>query len=138
MGCSASEKTEIIHAVEASHLPVKRTLSMIGVLTTTYYDWYTRLAKGGLDALAERSPQPCSVWNRIPNKIQSLIAFALEHGDLAARELAVKYKNEKRYFTSESSAGCILKADDLITVRAHVLIKAANEFNNKTNYPNQL
>ena len=31
MRYSASEKIEIIHTVEASHLPVKQTLSMIGV-----------------------------------------------------------------------------------------------------------
>ena len=139
MRYSASEKIEIIHTVEASHLPVKQTLSMIGVPTSTYYDWYARWVEGGLDALADRSPRPRSVWNRIPDKIRdSFIAFALEHEDLTARELAVKYTDEKRYFISESSAYRILKAEDLITAPAHVVIKAANEFHDKTSFPNQL
>ena len=103
MRYSASEKIEIIHTVEASHLPVKQTLSMIGVPSSTYYDWYARWVEGGLDALADRSPRPRSVWNRIPDEVRdSFIAFALEHEDLTARELAVKYTDEKRYFVSES------------------------------------
>ena len=139
MRYSASEKIEIIHTVEASHLPVKQTLSMIGVPTSTYYDWYARWVEGGLDALADRSPRPRSVWNRIPDEVRdSFIAFALEHEDLTARELAVKYTDEKRYFVSESSAYRILKAEDLITAPAHVVIKAANEFHDKTSFPNQL
>ncbi|XAT61227.1 helix-turn-helix domain-containing protein [Rhodobacteraceae bacterium Araon29] len=58
MRYSASEKIEIIHTVEASHLPVKQTLSMIGVPSSTYYDWYARWVEGGLNALVDRSPRP--------------------------------------------------------------------------------
>ena len=39
---------------------------------------------------------------------------------------------------SESSAYRILKAEDLITAPAHVVIKAANEFRDKTSRPNEL
>lgn len=63
----ASEKLEIIRTVEASHLPVKKTLAMIGIPSSTYYDWYARWSDGGIDALSDRSPRPRSVWNRIPD-----------------------------------------------------------------------
>ena len=53
----ASEKLEIIRTVEASHLPVKRTLAMLGIPGSTYYDWYARWVDGGIDALADRSPR---------------------------------------------------------------------------------
>ncbi len=33
----ASEKLEIIHLVERSHLPAKRTLEMLGIPKTTFY-----------------------------------------------------------------------------------------------------
>ena len=56
MRYSASEKLEIIRTVEASHLSVRQTLAMIGVPSSTYYDWYARWVEGGLDALADRSP----------------------------------------------------------------------------------
>ena len=135
----ASEKLEIIRTVEASHLPVKRTLAMLGIPGSTYYDWYARWVDGGIDALADQSPRPRSVWNRIPDEIRrDFVEFALEHEDLAPRELAVKYTDEKRYFVSESSAYRILKAEDLITAPAHVVIRAADEFKDKTSRPNEL
>jgi putative transposase len=135
----ASEKLEIIRTVEASHLPVKRTLSMIGIPSSTYYDWYARWVDGGPEALADRSPRPKAVWNRIPDTVRlDFVELALEHEDLTPRELAVKYTDEKRYFISESSAYRILKAEDLITAPAHVVIRAADEFKDKTTRPNEL
>ena len=79
----ASEKFEIIRTVEESHLPVKKTLAMIGVPSSTYYDWYARWSDGGIDALSDRSPRPRSVWNRIPDDIREhFVEFALDHEDL--------------------------------------------------------
>ena len=135
----ASEKLEIIRTVEASHLPTRQTLKMLGIPSSTYYDWYARWTDGGVDALADRSPRPKSVWNRIPDKVrEDVVDFALEHEDLTPRELAVKYTDEKRYFVSESSVYRILSAEDLITAPAHVVIRAADEFRDKTSRPNEL
>ncbi|NRP26391.1 hypothetical protein XMM379_003107 [Aliiroseovarius sp. xm-m-379] len=135
----ASEKLEIIRTVEASHLTTRQTLKMLGIPSSTYYDWYARWSDGGFDALADRSPRPVSVWNRIPDKVrEDVVDFALEHEELTPRELAVKYTDEKRYFVSESSVYRILSAEDLITAPAHVVIRAADEFRDKTSRPNEL
>ena len=135
----ASEKLEIIHTVEHSHLPTKKTLDMLGIPRSTYYRWYDLYLDGGLDGLADRSPCPNSVWNRIPEKVRvDFIEFALDHEALASRELAIKYTDEKRYFISESSAYRILKAADLITAPSHVVIKAAAEFHDKTTTINEM
>ncbi len=135
----ASEKLEIIRTVEASHLPVKQTLDMLGIPRSTFYRWYDAYVEGGVDALADRSPRPKSVWNRIPqDRRDDLIEFALEHEALTTRELAVKYTDEKRYFISESSAYRILKEADLITAPDYVVIKAANEFTDKTTAVNEM
>ena len=69
---------------------------------------------------------------------EDVVDFALEHEDLSPRELAVKYTDENRYFISESSAYRILSAEDLITAPAHVVIRAADEFRDKTTRPNEL
>lgn len=50
----------------------------------------------------------------------------------------MKYIDEKRYFISESSAHRILREADLITAPAYVVIKAANEFKDKTTAINQM
>ena len=135
----ASEKLEIIRTVEGSHLPTKQTLDMLGIPRTTFYRWYDLYLEGGLDRLSDKSPRPKSVWNRIPDaRRDDLIEFALEYEALTARELAVKYTDEKRYFVSESSAYRILKEADLITAPDYVVIKAAEEFKDKTTGINQM
>lgn len=135
----ASEKLEVIRTVEGSHLPVKQTLDMLEIPHTTFYRWYDTYLENGLDGLADKPSRPTSVWNRIPDERRDdLIAFALEHETLSARELAVKYTDDKGYFISESSAYRILKEADLITAPDYVVIKAANEFKDKTTRPNQM
>ena len=94
---AGSEKLEILRAVEASHLPVRQTLAMLGIPSTTYYRWYDRWSEGGLDALEDTAPHPGAVWNRLPDETRAdVIEFALEHEELTPRELAVKYTDEKR------------------------------------------
>lgn len=135
----ASEKLEIIRTVEGSHLPTKQTLDMLGISRTTFYRWYDLYLESGLDGLSDKPSRPGSVWNRIPDtRRDDLIEFALEHEALSTRELAVKYTDEKRYFVSESSAYRILKEADLITAPDYVVIKAANEFKDKTTAINQM
>jgi putative transposase len=135
----ASEKLEIIRTVEGSHLPTKQTLDILGIPRTTFYRWYALYLEGGLDGLSDKPSRPGSVWNRIPDtRRDDLIEFALEHEALSARELAVKYTDEKRYFVSESSAYRILKETDLITAPDYVVIKAADEFKDKTTGINQM
>jgi len=50
----------------------------------------------------------------------------------------VRFTDEKKYFVSEASVYRLLKAHDLITSPAYVVIKAANEFKDKTTAINQL
>jgi transposase-like protein len=51
MRYSAAEKREIIHMVEHSDLPVKRTLAELGVPRSSFYRWYQRFAEDGLAGL---------------------------------------------------------------------------------------
>jgi transposase InsO family protein len=52
--------------------------------------------------------------------------------------LAVRFTDESKYFVSESSVYRLLKAHDLITSPAYIVIKAADEFRDKTSAPNEL
>lgn len=135
----ASEKLEIIRLVEQSHLPKRRTLAMLGVLPSTFYAWYDRYLTGGPEALEDRPSRPSKVWNRIPDEIRGAIKdLALGETELSPRELAVKFTEEKRYFVSESSVYRVLKSYDLITSPAFIVVKAADEFKDKTTAPDQL
>jgi putative transposase len=135
----ASEKAEIIRLVEQSHLPVRRTLEMIGIPRATFYRWYDLYQTGGPEALNDRSPRPGRVWNRIPDAIRDkLVHLALEQPELSPRELAVRFTDTESYFVSEASVYRLLKAHDLITSPAFIVMKAADEFKDKTTAPNQL
>jgi putative transposase len=135
----ASEKLEIIRLVEQSHLPVKRTLAKLGIPRATFYRWYDLHQTGGPEALDDRSPQPDRVWNRIPDAVRERIKnLALDEPALSPRELAVRFTDTEGYFVSEASVYRLLKALDLIASPAYIVIKAADEFSNKTTAPNQL
>jgi transposase InsO family protein len=135
----AAEKLEIIRLVEQSHLPARRTLRQLGIPPATFYRWYDRYQSGGPEALADRPSRPDRVWNRIPEATRGkIIDLALAEPELSPRELAVRFTDQQRYFVSEASVYRLLKAHDLITSPAYIVVKAAEEFHTVTTAPNQL
>jgi transposase InsO family protein len=135
----AAEKLEIIRLVERSPLPVRNTLTKLGIPRATFYRWYDRHRQGGSDALADRAPRPERVWNRIPQAVRdSVIQLALDEPALSPRELAARFTDTKSYFISEASVYRLLKAQGLVTSPAFIVIKAAEAFKDKTTAPNQL
>ena len=50
----------------------------------------------------------------------------------------MRFTDERQYFVSEASVYRLLKAHDLITSPAYIVIKAADAFRDKTTAPNQL
>jgi putative transposase len=66
------------------------------------------------------------------------VEFALNEPELSPRELAVRFTETESYFVSEASVYRLLKAHDLITSPAFIVVKAADEFKDKTTAPNQL
>ena len=135
----ASEKLEIIRLVEESSLSVRHTLAQIGIPKSTFYAWYDRYAAGGLDALEDHRPKPRRVWNRIPDAVrQRIVELALDEPDLSPREIAVTFTDRERSYVSESSVYRLLKAHGLITSPAFIVMKAADEFKDKTTAINQL
>jgi transposase-like protein len=129
----ASAKLEIIRIVEQSHLPAKRTLDQLGIPRRTFYRWYDRYLEGGPEALEDRPSAPSRVWNRIGGDIQGqIVEMALEATELSPRELALRFTDERSYFVSEATVYRLLKAHDLITSPAYVVIKAADQFHTKT------
>jgi len=139
MRYSASEKLEIIRLVEQSTLGVRRTLEKLGVSRATFYRWCDQYQSGGPEALNDRSPRPDRVWNRIPEDVRGqIVDLALEVPELSPRELAVRFTDTESYFVSEASVYRLLKAHDLITSPAFIVMKAADVFKDQTTAPNQL
>ena len=71
MRLPASEKLEIIHLVEQSHLPARRTLEMLGIKPSTFYRWYEGFRSGGPEALEDRPSKPDRSGTAFPMKFAS-------------------------------------------------------------------
>lgn len=67
-----------------------------------------------------------------------MLEMARARPELSPRRLAVTFTDERRYFVSEASVYRLLRSHDLITSPAFVVMKATNEFWDKTTAPNQL
>jgi transposase InsO family protein len=135
----ASEKLEIIRLIEQSPLPVRRTLEKLGIPRATFYRWYDLYRTGGVEALEDRPSRPRRVWNRIPDEVrEKVLHLALDEPELSPRELAVRFTDQQSSFISEASVYRLLKAQDLIPSPAYIVMRAADEFHDKTTAPNQL
>ena len=78
------------------------------------------------------------IVQELRHHITGIVDLALDEPELSPRELAVTFTDAKSYFVSEASVYRLLKAHDLITSPAFIVIKAADEFYDKTTAPNQL
>jgi transposase InsO family protein len=120
---------ELIRLVENTDLSVRVTLRQLCLPSSTFYGWYQRYLDGGPEALEDRKPRPRARWNKISPEIrQEVVDLALERTELSARELAWHFTDKQRYFLSESSVYRILKAYDLITSPAFILLSASERF----------
>ena len=125
--------------VEASELSIKQTLKTLDVPKSTFYDWYKRYVTEGFDGLEDRSSGPRKFWNRIPDsEREKVVKLALESPEKTPRELAFKITDKEGYFISESSVYRILKAYDLITSPAYIVLSASNKFKHPTRRINEL
>ena len=134
-----AEKREVIGLVEGSDLSVRQTLRELGVNRSTFYAWYGRYLADGEAGLVVKPPATRRYWNRIPPAMrQRVVDAALATPEHSPRELAWQLTDRTGHFLSESSVYRILKAHDLITSPAFVVIAAANRFQHPTTRPNEL
>jgi transposase InsO family protein len=117
----------------------RKTLIELDVARSTFYDWYSKYREGGYDGLADRSTRSKRFWNRIPEEIKDqIVDIALEYPDKSPRQLAWYITDTQHYFISESSVYRILKAYDLITSPAYVLLSASERFSQPSQRVNEL
>src|SRR3712207_4704883 len=139
MGFWRSENIEILRLVDGSRLSMREALEKIGIPRATFYRWYDLFQTGGPEALEDRRPSPKRAWNRIPDAVrQQILQLALAEPELSPRELAVRFTDTRSYFVSEASVYRLLKSQDLIASPAFIVMKASDEFKDKTTAPHQL
>lgn len=120
-------------------MSVKQTLRRLDINPSTFYNWLKRFYADGVDGLEDKKPSPNTAWNKIPGEhYDAMLQLAMDKPDLSSRELAVDYRDEEDYFVSESTVYRLLKAHDLITSPAYILMSAADKFQNPTTRVNEI
>ena len=133
MRLSQTEKFENIRLVEQSNTSVNKTLKELGINKPTFYLWYNAYLQDGYDGLAPKPVTKKQYWNQIPeSEKQRITELALDHPQKVPREIACLYIKDYKKYVSESSVYRILKAQGLIQIPAFDLIKASDEFKDKT------
>ena len=85
------------------------------------------------------APEPDRVWNRIPDDVRAASSsWRWRSPSYRRANWPCTSPTPNGYFVSEASVYRLLKAHDLITSPAFIVIKAADEFTDKTTAPNQL
>ena len=112
----------------------------LGVHRSTFYAWYRRYQGVGATGLVPpgRRP-PGATGTGIPPRVRHrVVEAALADPAKSPRELAWQFTDQERHFLSESSVYRILKAEDLITRSASVVLSEAKTFAHPTHRPNEL
>jgi transposase InsO family protein len=90
---------------------------------------------------SQRRPWAIARHGRIASGTEFLTRqriIRLDEPTLSPRELALRFTDTENYFVSEASVYRLLKAHDLIASPAFIVMKAADEFKDKTTAPNEL
>jgi putative transposase len=133
MRFSQSEKMEIIQIVQDSEIGINRTLRELDIHKSTFYQWYGKYHDKGYDGLAPKKRCANSQWNKIPDSHrQKVVEISLDLPELSPRELAFHITDNRGFFISESSVYRILKVRGLISSPAHLVMRADEEFKDKT------
>ena len=61
----SEHKLEVLRAVEASELPVRKVLDQLEIPCSTYYRWRHSFRQRGMAGLRDRPPGSRRVWNQI-------------------------------------------------------------------------
>lgn len=139
MRFNQSDKYEIILLVEKSQLSLTKTLAELGIHKSTFYNWYNAYLLEGYEGLADKPKNRKQYWNAIPQEEKQLIIeTALDYPERSSREIAFLFTDMHKRFVSESSVYRILKEQGLITSPAYDLIRASNEFKDKTSRVNEM
>jgi transposase InsO family protein len=114
-------------------------LAHLDIHKSTFYNWLKRYRDDGVDGLEDIKPVVDFVWNKIPVvHCTAIVDLALAEPQLSPRELAVTYTDDNSYFVSESSVYRLLKAQDLITSPAYILMQASDKFQQPTLRVNEM
>ena len=136
---SAENKREMIELVRRAPQAKRRTIAELGLSRSTFYRWQRRYQDQGEAGLADRKPEPGTVWNRLrPQEQTVILETALQWPDLSPREVACQVTDHAGFTVSEATVYRVLQRHGLNRSIPLVGFPAGKEFRVKTTAPNQM
>jgi putative transposase len=131
-------KREVIELVRRSPVAKKQTLAELGLAPSTYYRWQRRHRQEGEAGLADRRPQPETIWNRLrPEEEEKILTVVLREPDHSPREIACWISDHAGFGVSESSVYRVLKRHGLVREVQLQGFPASKEYRFKTTRVNE-
>lgn len=128
---STAAKAKVIEQVQASSLPVSKTLLELGVPRSTYYRWIKK--KPSPTSVSERVP-----WNRLSDaEAESVLGVARAWPEWSSRQVAAWITDNLEFSVSEASVYRLLKREGLVRP-LELPDPAGDEYRFKTRRPHQL
>jgi len=97
---------------QRSGWPIKRTLSILGVSSASYYRWLKEEAWA--KALPKPPLKPVQAYEALPEERQAVKEYALKHPEVRHRELAWRMVDDDVAFLSPSTVYRILREENLV------------------------
>jgi transposase InsO family protein len=128
---SGAQRAEVIEKVQASVLPVKKTLAELGVPRSTYYRWIKQ-------PHSSASAPPRVPWNRLSRaEEETALQVARASPEWSSRQIAAWVTDNTEFSVSEASVYRLLKREGLVR-RLELPDPASDEYRFKTRKPHQL
>ncbi len=135
---SMQQKLSILRLVEASPLPVKKTLGKLDLPASTYYRWQRRFRTTGWTGLRDNSPYRGRVWNQLlSEEREKIYEIAMLYPEWSSREIACFISDFCNFSVSESTVYRLLKKQGWIKPRESKTFPAGSEYKIKTSRPNE-
>ena len=133
---SAEEKIRIVLAGLRGEENIAALCRREGISESLYYTWSKEFLEAGKQRLAGDTARQATSPELKELRSESA-ALKEVVADLTLENRLLK-KSMIGMGSTRHEVSCILKAEDLITAPAHIVMKAANEFKDKTTRPNEL
>ena len=112
---TAEEKAAVLAVVRQAQIrtgwPLRRILRQLGVSKSRYHAWAQRAAAETLDDLIR---PPTSPWAVLPEEVEAVIGYALQHPQDGYRRLAWMMVDEDVAYLSPASVYRVLQKADLL------------------------
>jgi transposase InsO family protein len=134
----ADDKLDIIQFIQACPWPVKRSLQVLGLARSTFYDWLDRYRRHGFRGLVGLPRPPIMPENRLLEAERAQIIATAKSLPLEGYRKVASYVEREGVYVSRTTVYRILSRAGLLTTRKTKKKTAGERYVNEPRRPGEL